>query len=421
MKKLSDVTAMVIDLGIFVEMARTLGKTCKKVYYCNPSWVSSFPTLNSAYVGFGFPEIEVVLSPFDHFEDIDLYIFPDVGHGRLQAYLESVGKAVWGCRMGEELEFERVACKQLMKSLGLPVGPYKVVKGMKALRVYLKEHKNVHVKIEKFRGSFETFKSKNYASVEPKLDEVEYKFGAFKEVVEFVVEDDLPDRFEAAIDCYNIDGQTPTKTLFGPEIKDLGYAAVFTDYNKIHKSFREFDKKIAPILEQYNYRSFYSPEMRIGKDQKAIMIDLCARSPSPPNELYQVFYKNLADIIWQGANGTCIDPDPISKWGVEILIHSDWATKNWQPVSIPKQYKDFVKLRNAVQIEGKLYAMPQVGEMPEIGSIVGYGNTLDAAKKMALEIAESVDGYYIRIPKESLDDADKEIEKAKEMGVWISE
>ena len=421
MKDVKDINCMVVDLGLFVEMARTLGKTMKKVYYCNPSWVTPFPKMNVGLIGYGFPEIEVVLSPWEHFEDVDLYVFPDVGHGEMQTYLESVGKAVWGCRMAEELEFSRDTCKKLMKKLGLPVGPYSVVKGLAALREYLKQHDDQWIKINRWRGQFETFDSPSYKLIEPRLDEIEWQLGALKYLTEFTVEDELKDKFEVAIDSYNIDGQLPSKMLYGAEIKDLGYCGKFTSYENVPDILKKFDRAFAPILQQYGARTFYDPETRVGKDHVPYMIDLCIRAPSPPNELYQVFYTNLAEIIWKGANGECIDPKPASVWGTEIIIRSPWACDNWQPIEVPKEYENFVKLRNAVKINGKLYVMPQVGKIPEIGSVVGYGSTMDSAMEMAKEIGDTVKGYFVELPKESLEKAKEEIEKAKDYGVWLKE
>lgn len=421
MKDVSKVTAMVIDLGIFVENARILGQHMKKVYYCNPSWVTSFPRLNENWIGKGFPEIEVVDSPFDHFEDVDLFCFFDVGHGEMQVWLEEMGKKVWGCRRGEKFEFDRIGLKKLMAKKGLDVGPYKHLKGMDALRGYLKYHEDQFVKIGKYRGMFETFRSPSYNIVEPVLDDLESNLGKFKECVEFCVEEELKDRFEVAVDAYNVDGDLPSCMLYGVEIKDKGYVGKFTPYTAIPECLKKFDKAMAPEFERVGFKSFYSPEMRVGKDKKAYMIDLCARSPSPPNELYQVFYKNLAEIVWNGANGVCIDPDPVDVWGAEILIHSSWACEKWAAVEFPKEIAHLVKLRNGVRIAGKNYAMPQVGKMPEIGAVVGWGSSMDAAVNMALEVADQVEGYFIDIPRDSLEDAKVEIDKAKSFGVWLKE
>jgi hypothetical protein len=419
-KDISEVVCGFADFGLFVEMARVLGCKYKKVYYCNPSWKSAFPRIQQAKVGSGFDEIEVIDDVYQKINDIDLLVYSDVGQGWEQKYLADNGKAVWGCRVGEELEFYRDSCKELMRELGLPVGNYEVVKGVPALRDYLKEHKDQYVKINKWRGSFETFKAPNYNLVMPLLDQIEHDFGGMKNEMEFVVEDMLKDKFEVAIDAYNIDGIMPKKMLYGVEVKDEAYIAKFVNYEAIPKSLRVFDEKIAPILKKYKYRSFYSPETRIGKDKVPYMIDLCARSPSPPNEVYQIFYENLAEIVWKGANGVCVDPKPKSKWAAEALIHSSWATQHWQPIEFPKEYADRIKLRNGVKIDGKYYTMPQsgLGDLPEIGAVVGYGDTQKAAIDMVKEIAESIEAYYIEVKSDALDKAVDEIETAKEYGVW---
>lgn len=422
MKPSSQVTCMVIDLGFFVDLARTLAKTYKKVYYCYPSWVCPAPRMNNALIGYGFDEIEVVLSPFDHFEDIDLYVFTDVGLAGMQLHFEMLGKKVWGSRKaGEDLEFYRDSCKELMKKIGLPVMEYEVLKGVDSLRDYLKGHKDRIVKLDIWRGLFETFKAPYYDSIEPVLDRKEYELGAFKYITDFLVEEELKDRFEVAIDTWNIDGELPKNMYYGCEIKDTCYIAKFTSYDKVPEPIKQFDKAIAPYLAKYGYRSFYSPETRIGEDHVPYMIDLASRCPRPGTEVYEVTITNLADVIWHGANGECIEPACIAKWAVEILVHSPWAAKNWQPMKVDKEYEEYVKYINAVKIEGKTYVVPQTEEYPEIAVIVGYGDTIDEAMKMGTEIAESVKGYSIEIPIEKLDEAKTEIEKAKEMGVWVKE
>jgi hypothetical protein len=417
MKPVKEVTAMVIDNGLFVETAVCLARTYKKVYYCVLGWPNAFPKMQEAWIGRGLEEIEVVDDPWQVYDQIDLWIFPDIYYGPMQVWLESQGKKVWGSRMGEEMELYRDDMKVTMKKLGLEVQPYVVLKGTDALREHLKKHKNKWVKINKFRGTAETFYSKDYKEVEPKLDEMEYRLGAFKKVIEFIVEDDLPDRVEVGIDCYTIDGDFPTKTLSGIEVKDKGYVGIFLDYKKLPAVIIDFNEKLKDTLRDYGYRGFYSTELRVNEDKQAVMIDLCARQGSPPGELYQEFYLNLAEIIWGGANGEVVDPKPIAKYGAEILLHSSWADQNWQPVDFPEKNRRNIKLRNATKIEGRYYVIPQECGLPEIGAAIGYGDTLEAAIKMACEMAESVSGYYIESYPDCLNKAQEEIDKLDDFGV----
>lgn len=416
--KLSDKKVLVVDNGLFVELAIRLARDFGKVYYCCPGWVGAFPKMNQAEIGYGFKEIEVVEHiNGKHYDEIDVFVFPDVYFGADQLKLEEEGRLVWGSRMGEELELCRDATKVLMKRLGLPVGGWAKIRGTAALRDYLKEHKNQWVKVNKWRGILESFFSKDYRSVEPKLDEIEYSLGAFKTIIDFIVEEDLKDKVEIGLDAYTIDGDYPTKLLAGIEIKDTAYVGMFMDYSELPKAITDFSNAMKKTLKAYGYKGFISSENRVGRDHVSYMIDACARAASPPNELYQEFYKNLPDIIWSGANGVCVDPIPEAKYGAELLIHSSWADKNWQPLDFPEDIRRYVKLRNATKINGRYYVIPQDVGLPEIGSVIGWGSTLQKAMDMATEVASELTGYYIMTHRDSFDQAHEEIEKLEKFGI----
>lgn len=416
-KDLKSITALVIDAGLFVELAVTLSQFYGKVYYTIPSY-SGFMRLNGPSIGKGLPGIEVVLDIFGpHFEEIDLFIFPDCYYGDIQMHLVSLGKRVWGARMGEIMELDRIWMKETMKKLGLPVGPYQVVKGMDALREHLKKKKDQYVKISRYRGSFETFNAPDYKFIEPKLDEVEQALGPLKHSVELISEDELPDKFEIGSDMYCIDGQFPTATLAGPEIKDEGFVGIFKKRSEMPEVLTRFDKIMSPMLKEFQYRGFYSTEVRVGKDKVPYMIDHCSRAASPPNELYQAFYRNLGDIIWQGAGGVCIDPVPVAKFGAEALIHSSWADSHWLPLDIPEEIRPYVKLRNAMFDRGRYYIVPLGVGLPEIGAVIGFGDTMEQAIDMVKEISEQVKGYYVEIKVEAFDRAAEAIEKGEEYGI----
>lgn len=419
MKDVSEVTCMCVDSGMFLPLARVLGRTMKKVYYCNPSakWL---PKMNVTMIGEGYPELEICFDIHDHEDKVDLYVFFDVGYGATQCHLEKCGKAVWGSRMVEDLEFERSRCKWLMETLGMAVGPYDIVKGMDDLRDYLRKHDDVYIKMSRFRGQFETFSAPNYAFIEPLLDKIEKDLGGFKNKATFCVEQPLKDKFEGGVDSYNIDGQLPKNVLCGREIKDECFVGKITEYDRIPKPITEFDRVFAPVFRNYGYRGFYSTEVRVGKDGIPYMLDLCARCGSPPSELYSCLFTNLADIVWQGANGICIEPEPLAKWGTQIFIYSSWAEKNWQNIQVPEEYLDNVKLAFSSCVDGQMYCMPQ----PEtdgpvvVGSVIGYGSSMQDSIDMAKEIAEEVKGYYLDIKCDAVDEAEKELEEAVKMGVF---
>ena len=275
-----DVVCIMVDNGIFGHFAERLAKTYKKVYLVTP-WISAFPKYNLTHVGYGVENVHIVDSIYGpHFLEADLFFYPDIYFGPEQEHLISLGKKVWGCRTGECLELSRRGMKSILTALDLPVGKFAHIVGMDNLRAYLKEHNNVHVKIDKHRGSFETFKSTNYDHVMPKLDEIECSLGAFKKIVEFTVEDDLPDCVELGTDAFAItdaDGvcQYPSKLISGIEIKDVGFLAKYTKYTDLPKQLTEFNEAVKPVLAAYDWRGFFSTEVRIAQGGKNYMIDFC--------------------------------------------------------------------------------------------------------------------------------------------------
>jgi len=419
-----DVVALVVDNGLFVELALKLAKTYKKVYYYVP-WESAFAKMNLAYIGHGFEDqnlfvVDSIYGP--HFDEVDLFCFPDIYMGWEQVALEKQGKIVWGSRTGECLELQRRGMKDILKALDMPVGKYWHIKGIANLRAFLKDNENVYVKIDKYRGTFETFCSPNYKSVEPKLDEVESQLGAFKHIIEFTVEACLPDRVEVGTDCWAIttpEGECkyPEHLISGIEIKDVGFASIFKKYSDLPEVVTRFNERMKPVFAAYNWRGFVSTEVRIGKDMEPYMIDLCARAPSPPNELYQEQYANLAECIWYGANGIVVEPQATAKYGAEIMLHSSWADKGWQPIEFPEEIRDMVKLRNATKINGTYYAIPQAVGLPECGAVIGLGDTMEEAMDNAVENAEQITGYYLEAKMGAIDNIKEEIQKLEELGL----
>lgn len=415
---LKEKTAIIYDNGLFVEFAKTLSKSFKKVYYYMP-WKSGFPKSNQYIVGQGVEGVERIYNFFDYIDQADIFIFPDVYDGDLQLYLQSLGKFVWGSRKGEEMELYREQMNEYMKTLGLYITPYKTITGIPNLREYLKEHEDVYIKCSILRGDFETFHSVNYRHVEPMLDELNHHLGAMKNIKEFVVEDAYNDAVETGMDLYTIDGQYPAQTLTGIEVKDLGYIGKILDYDKISPKITDFNTKMVDTFKKYGYRGFFSTEIRISKDKPPYMLDFCARAGSPPSELYQLMYKNLAEIIWYGSQGFLIDPIIEHKYGVEALIHSDWADKNWQEVQFPQKYRNNIKFRNLCIFEDKYYCVPQTVGLPEIGAVVVEADTLNDAIDQLKTIAESISGFYLEVKVDSIDVALKQFKELEQFGVKI--
>lgn len=414
---LSTKVCLVCCAPLFVSFAERLARDFKRVLLHVPH-AGSFPNMNEGRVGLGLLNVELVDSVFgEHFEEVDLFCFPDLTHAALQVHLEGLGKRVWGARYGEELELSRGLCKEEMEKVGLPVQPWKSVKGLSALASHLKANANQHVKIDRWRGVTESFFSPRYDLVEPKLDGIAHDLGAFKEELEFLVEDDLPDRVEAGIDTFCIDGEYPNQTMVGIEAKDTGYICQVRPWSKIPEPLRRWNERMSPLFERAGSRTFLSNEIRIGKDKEPYMIDATVRMPSPPGELIQELFLNLSEVIWEGANGNLIEPVMAGQWGVEVILKSAWAASNHQPIFVPEGFQNFVKIYNEVRIDGKRYAATQDEEMPECAAVVGYGETLEQAVEMVREIGESIEGYGLKFGMGPVDQIKEQIAQLDDFGI----
>jgi hypothetical protein len=417
--KYPDKTAMVVTHPIFASQAERLARDFGRVYLVIPWQSHSFPTIKAGRTGEGLNGVTKIDSIWGkELDQTDIVIFPDIYFPQEQIRLEKMGKLVWGGRNGEEIEIWRPLCKKVMESVGLPTQEWSKINGMDALRAYLKAHKDQHVKISKWRGTFETFKSDSYDLSEVKLDEIEHAMGCFKHDVELCVEADLPG-VEVGTDTWCVDGQYPNATAVGIEAKDVGFCAEFMAWDKIPEPVRRWNEAMAPIFARYGYRGWLSNEIRIAEDHIPYCIDPTCRSPSPPGELLQEFYLNYAEIIWEGANGRMVDPIPAAKYGVEVIMKSSFAESNCQPIEFDLAYANQIKIYNPAVVDGKSYAIPQDEEMQECGAIVGWGDTIRAAMDHMKEAADTVKGYGIKIPSGAVEGIMEQMQEINDSGLEV--
>lgn len=409
-------TIMVVDNGLFISFARMLAKGFGKTYYYSP-WQSSFPRTQQLLVGDGFDDIERVKFPLDKADEVDLWIFLDLYHSDLQLYLEDHGARVWGARRGEELELYRWEFKQYLKKIGLPVQPMEHVIGIEKLRECLKTVKNRYVKTSFVRGDFETFRHDTYELSEPRLDELEHILGPTKGNYEFIVEDEIPDAVEVGYDGFTVDGQWPSHAMCAIEVKDCGMIGSALPYEKLPQPVREVNTAIAPALKGYTYRGFLSTEIRYTRDKKPYFIDPCCRLGTPSNELLQELFDNWPEVIWNGANGMMVTLKQKSRFAVMAVVHSEWAVNDWQALHYPKELDPFVKLRFHTRIQGKNYVAPQVVGLPDLGGVVGTGQTLLEAINKCKERAAQIKGYQVKCDLGSIELALDQIKLGEKFGV----
>jgi hypothetical protein len=409
MNDLKSKKVLVVDNGLFCSLAeRLVGDFAKVGYFYD--WQSGFPDGRELIIGEGLEGVtrEKYLWPI--INDYDLFIFPDVWDGDLQEHLRSLNKIVWGTGNGSELELARWKTRQRFKELGLDENHCERMTGTKALREYLAGHNDQFVKLSAFRGIGETWFAKDAEMAEGQIREIEDKNGALADILDFICEDAIPDAKEIGYDGYCIDGRFPDVAVVGIEKKDRSYFGRVCKYDDLPENVRSVNDALAGPLGEHQYRQFFSTEIR-EKGDKAFLIDITARHPSPAGEVETGLFTNLAEILWNGAQGKLVNPVCEFKCGAQIILKSEWySLGKWMPLRFPEEIRPFVKIYNHCRINGVDYAVPQLANMSQVGSVVAFGNTPEEAVKKCKEIAEQVEGYDLDTEADSLDEAVKEME-----------
>jgi len=415
--ELSDKRVLIYDAGgLFVSLALRLADTKQfaEVDYFR-EWQDGFCNGSELAVGCGLEEFGVGrLKYFWKDEDgsipfmkYDLIVFPDVWQSDTIEYLRSIGRRVWGAGFKSDLEQSRWKTKELIKSIGLKSNSSEQIHGMTNLRVYLQEHENVFVKISAFRGMSETFQSLNYTQVKGKLDALDSSYGPIMEMIDYIVEEDIPDAKEVGYDGYCIDGEFPDKSFFGYEIKNKAYFGKLVDYDDLPDEVKEANTELSYHMD--GYRQFWSTELRNGA-----VIDITARHASPAGETFCQSFDNLPEILWYGAEGKLVHAESSAKYVAQIILASEWAESHPLAIQFPDEVRPFIKIFNHLRHDKVDWCIPDETRASEIASVVGLGDTPEEACKMAKEMSEKVTGQGLHCESDALDKAVQEMEDANE-------
>ena len=386
MKDAKDITALVFDHGLFIPLARALAKTYKRVLYHTPA-ERAFNRVNQWVIGDGFPDIELCEDIWKAKKEIDLFIFPDIQHSGLQLELEGQGFPVWGSRGGDSLELQRGKFHKLLGTLGLQVPPYVTMRGLTELRAHLRGVENKYIKISKYRGNLETHHWRNWELDEGTLDSWAVEFGPVKEKIVFYVCDEIDTPLEIGGDTYNVRGQWPSLMLHGDERKDESYFCAVTERNKMPEQIQDVLEAFSPVLAEEGYTNQWSMEIRV-KDGKGVFIDPTCRGGLPSTASQIRLWGNLAEIIWHGAHGELVEPEPTDKFAAECLLTMKREEGGWGMTRVPDELQDAMMLRNCCQVDG-VTGFPQNDiKGDEIGWLVSTGDTMRATVEKMLEYQE---------------------------------
>lgn len=414
LKDIKDVTACVVTTGLFQPLAHCLATKCKRVIVWSPDY-RDYESVKQSTMAAGFDDVERVTEFWPIKKEIDLFCFPDVRLGGLQQELISQGFAVWGSRNGDAPEQKRQFFLKLLKDLGLDVPSFHVCNGMDKLRAYLRDNEDQYVKISRFRGDMETHHWCSWKTDEGWLDWLAYNLGPVKDVLPFLVFAKIETDLEIGGDTYCVDGKWPEIMLNGLEFKDTTYFSAVTKRKDMPEQVLRVNEAFGPILAEYRYRNQWSTEIRV-KDDKAYFIDPTCRGGMPSSGSQQLIWGNFPEIIWAGANGELIDPEPVAKFSLESMVTAEAGDSPWIKVDFDPDLFPWMRLSDCGVING-VHCFPQEeSHGGELGWLVALGDTpqevLDRAKELADMLPDGCDAKL-----ENLTGLIKEVETGEKVGI----
>lgn len=414
MKDIADVTACVVTSGLFQPLAHCMARKCKRVYVWSPD-SRNFESVKQDSMGRGFTDITRLREFWPIKKEIDLFVFPDCSLPGLQLELEAQGFPVWGIRNGVKLELDREYLMETLRKVGLDVPKFTVCEGIEKLKGFLKEHDDQYVKISRFRGDMETTHWRDWDTDEGWLDWLAYSLGPAKHELRFLVFEKIETDLEIGGDTYCVSGEWPSLMLNGFEFKDTTYFSAVTKREEMPGQIQEIMAALTPFLRERDYRNQISFEDRVKGDQH-YYIDATQRAGMPSSGTQQLIWKNFPEIIWNGANGRLLEPDPAAQFSLECMVtaesgESRWITARFRPELFPWLHLSDCGLFNGV------YGFPQdESHGGELGWLVALGNTprevLDRAKELADMLPDGCDAKL-----ENLVGLVKEVEQAEKENI----
>lgn len=426
MTDLASKTCTVIDNGLFVGLAIRLAREdgFGKVNYWSP-YECAFPRWNEYDVGRGFAGVTRLDSFASAYGKTHLWVVPDTYHAPLAKFLrDECGQRVWAAFDAERLELDRVFGLEKMDELGIGVPETEIVTGVTELKTALKRYEVCWVKTSFTRGEGETWKhggqgsrQECYARSLAHIDNVVVpRLGVNKEERVFLLVEHI-EGIEAGGDQLTVDGQHFDHAMYGYEVKGVYYVGALKAYDRLPAVVRDYDAKLAPYLKECGARTFASSEIRTWKRNTGVAIDPCLRLGNPPFQAMIEAYGNLPELLYAGAGGEVLPVEVVDPYWAICMLESEEANEAWTPLDMPKDLRQWVKLRFCCQVGGTLGIIPQSQKVPMLGGAVGHGKTLAEAMEAANGVAEECGAFGLIAHHRESETAERYVEEGRKYGI----
>jgi hypothetical protein len=411
---LKDKKCLVFDKGLYTFLGQKLGESFGKVYYYLPI-AEPYPNSPKKAIGAGLDEMERVYDFWKYLDKVDMVAFFDCYEGGLQHWLRGKGYRVFGAGHSEKMELDKTFFLETMDSAGLPVPRTYRADGLDDLVKHLDGKGEKWLKTSYYRGDFETHKYPGRMKpFQPWLTDLRSRIGERADDIEILVQDPIKSEAEAGYDGFCVDGAYTGNCLVGYEVKDKGLVAkVFKEPPEIIKCVNDC---LSGVYQKLGYRGHYSTEIRITKDGTPYFIDPTCRAPSPPSELMCEIYGNYAEAVWQIAGGEVPELEPLAPYGAEVILTSEWHDKHELFVEIPKDVRQWVKIKNQTKKRGDFCCVPN-GNGGFFGAVVALGNTMKEACDKAMDILKEVEADELDYESDVFAKAGEAVKAGEQFGI----
>lgn len=396
--------------GIFTHVAEVLAEYCSNPLMYYSEWREAFSSSAKRMPGVGLNNVLRVDDFFQYVQYADLVVFPDIGDGSLQEYLRGHHHLVWGSGVADRIETDKIDFNLWLAQSGLAAPEMFLIEGTDALEEFLRNPENDGMWLKSNdRGDLETRKHETWLESEQWFYGLLKQLGPNRRLIKVIAQKPIEAEDEIGYDGYMIDGQFAAKGIIGWEAKDAMY---------VGKVVNEFPKSVATInavegarCAGLGYRGFFSTEVREAEDGSFYFIDPTHRAGSPPSEAMMRWYKNWDEIMYHGAMGHVIEPEPVAPYGAEVILKSSLMS-DFLPVHVDEKHAKNVLLHWHCRMDDVDYIIPK--DIEEFGAAVGYGNSARDALENALEAAHGVKCEGFKIDEKAMDDLLEIVDNYKE-------
>lgn len=348
-----------IDNGLYTPQCDDLSDGGKnEVFYYTP-WAQPFPSINDYQKGYGYGNLKKELWFFNRVLEADLIANFDVSNNDLIHYLKQVHpkKSVFGAGQGEKLEHDRVFLKEWLKAKGMPVGPYKVIKGFSDLLKYLKVNPDKYVKTNIFRGDMESFHFNSWEDEKYILDEMAVILGLLKDDYTFIVEDPIEAVVQSGSDNFFTNGEF-VPFSWGFEIdKNLCVNKVINDIDDMPPELLGNIEALRPLMARMDYRGPVSTEERITNKNESFLIDFTARLPAPMGQMYPVFINNWTEVVYKIGKNQQVDIDCDYDYIGSYCLMCEHARNNNVKVKVDEKHLKDVRFQMVAKNKDGYFAL----------------------------------------------------------------